>query len=137
MTFSHYFSIVIGGAVFGLGLALSGAARPEITLSFLRLEDFGLLLVMGAALVIVLTTYQLLPRIKQQSVLGDTFSPRVGEVKKETVFGAVIFGIGWGISGLCPGTAFAALGMGNWPVLLGVMAMFVGALLYGLYKQRL
>jgi len=127
----------IGGIVFGFGLALSGMAIPEVVLSFLYLEDFGLLLVMAAALLVTLVTFQLVPKLLSKPLLGSTFTAKPNEpITKRTVLGAIIFGIGWGISGLCPATSITALGMGNWPVVYGVLGMFLGALLYGVIRSN-
>ncbi len=130
-------SMYIGGIVFGLGLAISGAARPEITLSFLRLEDMGLLLVIGIGFFITFISYQLIPKMIKRSFSGREFQTKLTEaVSKRNILGAVIFGIGWGVSGLCPATAITAVGMGNTPILLGVVGMFIGALVYGLWRSR-
>ena len=123
----------VGGIVFGLGLAFSGMAIPEVVLSFLYLEDFGLLLVMGAALSVTFLAFQLIPKVfKKPLICGETFDGHDGfPITRQSVVGAIIFGIGWGISGLCPATSITAVGMGNWPVALGVLGMFIGALIYG------
>lgn len=127
----------IGGTIFGVGLAYSGMAIPEVVLSFLHLEDFGLLLVMGAALSTTLLVFQLGPKLLQHPLLQGEFTPRTPKpVTKRTIVGAVIFGIGWGISGLCPATSITALGMGNWPVVFGVLGMFLGGLIYGMLRSR-
>ncbi len=126
-----------GGIIFGFGLALSGMAIPEVVLSFLFLEDFGLLLVMAAALLTTLIVFQVLPKILNRPLLGTTFpAHKNAPITKQTIIGAIIFGIGWGISGLCPATSITAIGMGNWPVLYGVIGMFLGALLYGLIRSK-
>ena len=127
----------LGGIVFGFGLALSGMAIPEVVLSFLYLEDFGLLLVMAAALITTLITFQLAPRLLKQPIAGGIFPEKKNVlITKQTIVGAVIFGIGWGISGLCPATSITALGMGNWPVALGVAGMFLGTFVYGSIRSR-
>lgn len=127
-----------GGIVFGLGLAISGMAVPEIVLSFLHLEDFGLLLVMGAALGTTLLTFQVVPKLLTKPlVCGERFDGHDGHpITRRSIVGAVIFGIGWGISGLCPATSITAIGMGNWSVAIGVLGMFLGALIYGLLRSR-
>jgi len=56
-------------------------------------------------------------------------------VKKNTIIGAVIFGIGWGLSGICPGSALASIGIGNLPILYGIAGMFVGAYAFGMLKS--
>ena len=137
MTFSKHLIIILGGAIFGLGLAYSGAAVPEVVLSFLRLEDFGLAFVIGGALLVTLLAFQFFPKVFVTPLLGGTFTQAAKlPVSKWNILGASIFGVGWGLTGLCPGTSFAAVGMGNWPVLAGIVGMFLGALLYGLLRNR-
>lgn len=137
MTFSKHLIILVGGTVFGFGLAYSGAAVPEVVLSFLRLEDLGLAFVIGGALLVTLITFRFLPKILTTPLLGGSFTrPARLSISKWNIIGASIFGVGWGLTGLCPGTSFAAIGMGNWPVVAGVIGMFVGALFYGLLRNR-
>jgi len=133
----EYIAIILGGAVFGFGLAFSGAAIPEITLSFLRLEDLGLLFVIGIGLAVTATTFYVVPKYMKTSFFGSEFTTKVSlPVTKRTIIGASIFGLGWGLTGLCPGTSFAALGMGNLPILYGIVGMFLGALIYGQIRSR-
>ena len=137
MTFLKHVIIILGGAVFGLGLAYSGAAVPEVVLSFLRLEDFGLALVIGGALLVTLFTFQFLPQIIKAPLLGGSFTrPAKLPISKWNIIGASIFGVGWGLTGLCPGTSFAAIGMGNWNVIVGIIGMFAGALFYGMLRNK-
>lgn len=137
MNTSIYLSTILGGLFFGFGLAYSGAAVPEVILSFLRLEDLGLLFVMGGGLLLVSLTYYFAPKILEKPILGNTFTSRPKlAVSKWNVIGAALFGVGWGVSGLCPGTSFTAVGMGNWPVLFGVVGMFVGAFIFGYFRTK-
>ena len=137
MTFSKHIIIIFGGALFGFGLAYSGAAVPEVVLSFLRLEDLGLAFVIGGALLVTLITFQLLPRLLLNPLLGGSFTKATKlPISKWNIIGASVFGVGWGLTGLCPGTSFAAIGMGNWPVLAGIVGMFIGAYLYGILRNR-
>ena len=137
MKYVPQISMYLGGIVFGLGLAYSGAARPEIVLSFLELEDLGLFLVMGAALAVTLFVFNIVPRFMQRPVFGGTFDGHDGHpITRRSIVGAVIFGVGWGISGLCPATSFAAIGMGNTPIIIGIIGMFLGALIYGVIRSR-
>jgi uncharacterized membrane protein YedE/YeeE len=130
-------TMYIGGLVFGFGLAFAGATKPEVVLSFLRLEDLGLILVIGVALLVTLAAYQLVPRLLRKPPFGDSFDGHDGfPVTKRTVVGAIIFGLGWGIAGICPATSLAALGTGNWPLLYAVVGMFIGTLIYGSLRSR-
>lgn len=116
-----------GGILFGFGLAYSGMTRPEIVLSFLRLDDLGLMFVMGGAAVVTFFAINVVPKFMKAPALGGTFRPRVSVLTRNTVIGAALFGTGWGISGMCPGSAVASIGTGNWPILVGLAFIFLGA----------
>ncbi len=128
---SRNISVYLGGILFGFGLAYSGMTKQEIVLSFLRLVDLGLILLMGGAAVVTFLAINVVPKFLKAPVLGGAFKPRVSVLTRNTIIGAVIFGVGWGISGQCPGSAVASLGTGNWPVIVGLAAMFLGAYLRG------
>lgn len=129
--------IIFGGSLFGFGLAYSGAAMPEVVLSFLRLEDLGLAFVIGGALLVTWLAFQLLPQLVSTPLLGGTFTKAARlPISKWNIIGASVFGVGWGLTGLCPGTSFAAIGMGNWPVLAGIVGIFIGAYVYGTFRNK-
>ena len=120
-----------GGLMFGFGLAWGGMSKPEIVLSFLQLKDYGLVLLMGAATVTAFVAINIVPRLVEKPVLGGEFKPRTRVFNRNTILGAIIFGIGWGLSGQCPGSSLASLGIGNLLVLPGIAAMFLGAYVMG------
>lgn len=122
----------VAGVLFGYGLALSTMIRPEVVLSFLRLQDLGLMLVMGGAVLVVLLTYQLAPRLLARPVLDDHFHAHPSVWNRDTAVGAALFGLGWGLCGVCPGPAIAALGTGNTDLLWAVGGIAAGALAQGL-----
>jgi len=123
---------LVGGALFGFGLALSTMIRPEVVLSFLRFQDFGLMLVMGGAVLVTLLAYKVAPRFMGKPLLGGYFHHHVSQWNRNTAIGAALFGVGWGLSGVCPGPAIAGLGAGNWDLLWAVGGIALGALLQGL-----
>jgi uncharacterized membrane protein YedE/YeeE len=123
--------LFIGGLIFGFGLAWGGMAKPEIVLDFLQLEDYGLVLLMGAATATTFVAINIVPRFVEKPILGGEFKPRTRAFNRNTVLGAIIFGVGWGISGQCPGSALSSLGIGNLPVLIGIASMFAGAYAMG------
>ena len=130
-------TMYIGGLFFGFGLALAGATQPEIILSFLELKDLGLFLVIGSALLVTLIVFQVVPRLFSRPPYGKRFDVYDGfPITKRSVVGAVIFGVGWGISGICPATLIAALGTGNWPLIFAVVGMLIGTLIYGTFRSR-
>ncbi len=124
----HLF-VLLGGLAFGFGLALSGMAEPEVVLAFLHLEDLGLLVVMGSAVLVTTIAYQLGPRLLREPWCGE-FQRLRPALRARTCVGALVFGVGWGVSGVCPGAALASLGIGNTEILL-----WLGATLAGAYAQ--
>ncbi|MCZ2845762.1 MAG: YeeE/YedE thiosulfate transporter family protein [Candidatus Bathyarchaeota archaeon] len=132
MIAKHAF-VFIGGILFGFGLAFGGMAKQEIVLSFLQLQDFGLILLLGASAIVTAITINLAPKIIKKPLLNGEFKKRKRILNKRTVIGAIIFGLGWGLSGLCPGSALASVGVGNLPALIGIAGMFIGAYIMGRY----
>ena len=132
MTLGQFLAVLAGGALFGFGLALSTMVRPEVVLSFLRFQDFGLMLVMGGAVAVTLLAYLLLPRLLGQPLLGGYFHQHVAHWNRDTLVGSALFGVGWGLCGVCPGPAIAGLGTGNWSLLWALAGIALGALVQGL-----
>jgi len=136
MTPARLLATLAGGALFGFGLALSTMVQPEVVLSFLRFQDFGLMLVMGGAVLVTLLAYKVLPRLLGGPLLGGYFHQHVSLWNRDTLIGAAIFGIGWGLCGVCPGPAIAALGVGNWTLLWALGGIALGALVQGLLAKK-
>ncbi len=124
-------AVVAAGALFGFGLSLSGMVRPEVVLSFLQFRDWGLMLVMGGALMVALAAYQLYPRSAGRPLLGGPFEAHTARMHRDTFVGSALFGIGWGLSGVCPGPAIAGLGSGNLQLLWVLGGALAGAWLQG------
>ncbi|MBE2263078.1 MAG: YeeE/YedE family protein [Burkholderiaceae bacterium] len=120
------------GVLFGFGLSLSGMVQPEIVLSFLRFSDLGLMLVMGGGVAVTLLAYQSLPRLLGRPLLGGVFEVRRAAWNRDTLLGSALFGVGWGLCGVCPGPAIAGLGTGNFDLLWAVGGILLGALVQGL-----
>ncbi len=129
------FITAAGGMLFGFGLALSTMVSPEVVLSFLQLQDFGLMLVMGGAVAVTVVAYQLTPRLLQRPLMAEEFATREAALDRKTLVGAAIFGLGWGICGVCPGPAIAGLGVGNLDMLWALAGMLVGAYAQGLWAE--
>ncbi|MEF8777986.1 MAG: DUF6691 family protein [Natronomonas sp.] len=128
--------IIVGGLTFGFGLGLSQMARPEIVLSFLQLEDLGLLFVMGGAAGLAAPVFFIASRSGQNAPLtGRRYVRRLKSFDRNVLIGGSIFGIGWGLSGICPGAAYASLGIGNYPMFWGIAGMFLGAYGQGILRS--
>jgi hypothetical protein len=132
MTPKKLLAVLAAGALFGFGLALSTMVQPEVVLSFLRFEDFGLMLVMGGAVLVTLLAYKVAPRVLGRPLLGGYFHQHVSHWNRDTLTGAALFGVGWGLCGVCPGPAIAGLGTGHWSLLWALAGIALGALAQGM-----
>jgi uncharacterized membrane protein YedE/YeeE len=129
--------VLAGGLLFGFGLAVSRMTHPEVVLDFLQFDDLGLLFVMGVAAVVAGVTFAVATRSGRSAPLtGRPYRPRVKDLDANVVVGGVTFGLGWGLSGICPGAAYASLGVGNYPILWGIGGMFLGAYAQGYWRSR-
>jgi uncharacterized membrane protein YedE/YeeE len=123
---------LLSGALFGFGLSISTMVQPDVVLSFLRFQDFGLMLVMGGAVLVVTVAYKLAPRLMNRPVFDDHFHSHPSVWNRDTAIGAALFGMGWGLCGVCPGPAIAGLGTGNLDLLWALGGIALGALAQGL-----
>jgi uncharacterized membrane protein YedE/YeeE len=130
--------IFVGGLVFGVGLALSRMARPEVVLDFLQFEDFGLLLVMGGGAVTTGIVFAVADwRGGTAPLTGQDYVRRLKSFDRNVLVGGTVFGVGWGLSGICPGAAYASLGVGNVPILWAIAGMFLGAYGQGYWRDSI
>lgn len=120
---------LLAGAVFGVGMALSGMTNPARVLGFFDVAgawDPTLAFVMAGAIVPAAIAWRLRARM-ERSVLGAELpGPPSRVIDLNLVGGSALFGVGWGIAGLCPGAVVPALAFGGWPVALFLVAMLAG-----------
>ena len=130
---------LLAGLVFGVGLIVSGMANPAKVLGFLDLAgrwDPSLALVMGGAISVGLASFALAKR-RTVSFLGAEMKlPTARDIDRRLVGGGLLFGIGWGVAGFCPGPALVALGMGETKAVVFVVAMLVGMGIFELLERR-
>jgi len=117
------------GLIFGIGLIASGMTDPAKIQNFLDLAgawDPSLVLVMGGAIAVAVVGFTVARR-RTRSWTGEAMElPDLQAIDRRLVGGGVLFGIGWGIGGFCPGSALVALARGWWPAALFVAAMLAG-----------
>ncbi|WP_429038664.1 DUF6691 family protein [Aeromonas media] len=127
---------LFAGLLFGLGMAISGMVDPARVTGFLDLAgawDPSLAFVMGGALLVFMPGYFLLVKPRSQSLLGEpivavpTPTPRLD---RRLIGGAALFGIGWGLVGICPGPALSLISSGQPMIMLFIAAMVAGILLF-------
>jgi uncharacterized protein len=129
---------LLAGLIFGLGLTISEMVNPAKVLAFLDLFgdwDPSLAFVMGGALIVTAVGYQLAWK-RSKPVFAERFQlPGNRNIDPRLAIGAVLFGIGWGLVGLCPGPAISALTFGGTPVLVFLTAMGAGMAAFELFER--
>ncbi|HWB74149.1 MAG TPA: DUF6691 family protein [Nannocystaceae bacterium] len=125
-------SALVAGLVFGLGLWVSGMTDPSRVLGFLDVAgawDPTLVFVLGGAVGITFVTFHFV-LAKRRPLLDDAFAlPTSQRIDRKLLVGSAVFGVGWGISGFCPGPAIASLPTADFGVIVFVVAMIAGGLL--------
>lgn len=126
------------GLLFGWGLLLSGMANPDKVQGFL--DWFGdwdatLAFVMGGAVALSLPVFQWTAKRPRPLLAGRWYAPTALGIDRRLTLGSALFGIGWGLAGICPGPALVLLGLGHWDALVFVAAMVAGMIGWQ-YGQR-
>ena len=133
------FASWVAGVIFGLGLIVSGMADPAKVLGFLDLAgawDPSLAFVMAGAISVAAVAFAV-ARKRTVSFLGAAMNlPKTRRTDRRLVAGSLMFGIGWGVAGFCPGPGLVALGMGEIKALVFVVAMLAGMGLYEVLERR-
>ncbi len=130
---------LLAGLLFGIGLIVSGMANPAKVLGFLDLAgawDPSLAFVMAGAIAVGLVAFALARR-RATSLLGAEMKlPATRGIDGRLIAGSLLFGVGWGMAGFCPGPALVALGAGEVKALLFVAAMLGGMGLFEWLERR-
>lgn len=132
-------SALLAGLVFGCGLMLSGMVNPAKVLGFLDLAgswDPSLAFVMGGAIGVGVVAFAVARRRAMSFLGGEMKLPTATALDRRLLTGSLIFGVGWGIAGICPGPGLAALGMGEIKAALFVLAMLAGMALFEVLERR-
>lgn len=132
---ANRFTALGAGLLFGLGLIVSGMINPSKVIGFLDLAgdwDPSLIFVMGGGVAVTLCTFWLV--LRRERPLFDTqfFLPSKADIDARLIAGAALFGVGWGIAGLCPGPAMTGLA-----TLDPTVVLFVGSMIVGMVLQQL
>lgn len=131
---------LVAGLLFGLGLSLSQMIDRNRVLGFLDITgnwDSTLLFVLGGAVGVTVIAFRFVLRLSHP-IWGDKFYlPTKKEIDRPLILGSAIFGIGWGISGYCPGPGLTALAIGGINPIIFLLALVLGSFLYDLSAQLL
>jgi uncharacterized membrane protein YedE/YeeE len=132
-------SAALAGLIFGCGLIVAGMANPAKVLAFLDITgrwDPSLALVMAGAIAVALPAFSWARR-RDRSLLGEAMQlPTARRADRRLLIGSLIFGMGWGLAGICPGPALVLAGSGLPDGLLFLLAMLAGMTLYRAWDAR-
>lgn len=124
------------GLIFGLGISISGMANPAKVLNFFDVAgtwDPSLIFVMGGAVIVAFIGYRFVLKRPTGPILDRKFLvPSSNVIDLKLIGGSLVFGVGWGIAGFCPGGALPALGTGRIEVIV-----FTAALVAGIFAARI
>ncbi|CAG9425680.1 DUF6691 family protein [Providencia alcalifaciens] len=129
---------LVSGILFGLGLLLAGMGNPAKILAFLDITgnwDPSLLVTMAVAMVISGIAFQLVKKRKTSVLNCPLQIPTSKVIDKKLVIGSVLFGLGWGLGGICPGPAILLTGMGLTQGILFTLAMIAGIAIFQLFQR--
>lgn len=139
MRLQRYLASLASGLLFGAGLALAGMTRPQKVLGFLDVAghwDPSLIFVMGGAVTVAAVAFHFILR-RSSPLLAPSFDlPKSKAIDLRLMVGAMIFGVGWGLSGYCPGPAIALLAAPDTEALYFLPAMLAGWWLYELVVSK-
>lgn len=126
------------GLIFGLGLIISGMSNPAKIIGFLDLAgswDPSLMFVMVGAIAIGIVAFTLAKR-RTQSLLGEPIQlPTARTIDPRLVIGSALFGIGWGLAGICPGPALVLVGSGSIKGIIFTLALLAGMALFEVQQR--
>jgi uncharacterized protein len=132
--------IVLLGVLFALGLGISQMTNPSKVIGFLDVTgnwDPSLAFVMAGAMTVYLIGYKFIfPKLTKPLLDFRFHLPNLIHIDKKLILGSVIFGIGWGLSGFCPGPGLVALASSNLEAIYFVLSMILGVAIYHWFSEE-
>lgn len=133
-----YIKYLILGTLFGITLTKAEIVSWYRIFEMFKFQSFHMYGVIGSAVVIGIIITQIIKRTKMKSMSGDpiTFAPKQWSVPRY-LFGGIIFGLGWAMTGACPGPMFILVGNGYLVILVAVASGVLGTYVYGRLRDKL
>lgn len=136
-SFSYYLRFLLMGTLFGIVLVKGEVISWFRIQEMFRFQSFHMYGVIGSAVVVGIISVWMIKRFQIKSIDGDiiSFSPK--HFHKGQIFGGLLFGFGWALTGACPGPLFAQIGAGFSVVIAGLLSAIAGTWVYGVLRDKL
>ncbi|MBX2924533.1 MAG: YeeE/YedE family protein [Chitinophagaceae bacterium] len=128
---------LLAGIFFGILLVKAEVISWFRIQEMFRLENFHMYGVIGSAVAVGMLSVWLIKKFRARSVEGEAIQPEPRRMNKGVVYGGLIFGVGWAITGACPGPLFAQIGTGATVTIVTLLSAVAGTWVYGLIRNRL
>ena len=102
-----------------------------------RLQSFHMYGVIGTAVIVGMISVFLIKKTKAKTIYGETIELHCKEFNKGNIYGGILFGLGWGITGACPGPLYAQIGSGSLAIIITLVSAIFGTWVYGYFRDKL
>jgi hypothetical protein len=133
----RYMKFLIAGILFGIILVKAEVVSWFRIQEMFRLQSFHMYGVIGSAVVVGLISIQLIKRFNVKTINGEKIEITGKEYNKGQIYGGLLFGVGWALTGACPGPMFALIGNGLLVFIVTLLSAIAGTWVYGLLRNRL
>ena len=133
-----FLKFLVLGIIFGIIMSKAEVISWYRIYEMFRFESFHMYGIIGSAVVLGLLSVQLIKYFNIKTINGEEikFTPKIKGISRYLI-GGIIFGLGWSMTGACPGPLFVLLGKGIWPILLVILGSVFGTFIYGLLRDKL
>ena len=136
-SFLYYLRFLLLGTLFGIVLVKGEVVSWFRIQEMFRFQSFYMYGVIGSAVVVGIISVYIIKRLQLKSIDGEKISFPIKHFHKGQIFGGLIFGFGWAMTGACPGPLFAQIGAGFTVVIVGLLSAIAGTWVYGSLQNKL
>ena len=133
----YNFKYLLAGTLFGIVLIKAQVISWFRIQEMFRLQSFHMFGVIGSAIIVGACSVYLIKRFNIKTIYGEKIEFHAKEFNKGQIFGGLLFGFGWALTGACPGPLFAQIGTGATVVLVTLFSAILGTWFYGLLRNKL
>lgn len=133
----HNLKYLVVGTLFGITFVKAEIISWFRIQEMFRLQSFHMYGVIGSAVIVGIISVWLIKRFKLRTIYGEVIEFHPKKFNKGQVYGGLLFGLGWAMTGACPGPMFAQLGTGAFSVIVTILSAVAGTWVYGYFRERL